>query len=173
MTKPTIVFCTTCKGRVAHIEKTLQQNMQHNAGYANCKFVLLNYNSPDHLDEYLKFVHDLNILFGYLTVYSHHEPGPFRMAHAKNMAHRLGIIEGGDILVNLDADNFTGPNFAEYIAEQFTKEPNGYLFAQMIREGPNRTPRGILGRIVVSKDAFLNAGGYDEKYSTWGPDDKD
>ena len=40
------------------------------------------------------------------------------MAHAKNMAHRLGIIEGADILCNLDADNFTGPGFASYIAEQ-------------------------------------------------------
>jgi hypothetical protein len=33
-------------------------------------------------------------------------------------------------------------------------------------------PRGISGRIAVTKEAFLLSGGYDEKYETWGPDDK-
>jgi hypothetical protein len=94
------------------------------------------------------------------------------MAHAKNMAHRLGILEGGDILVNLDADNFTGPGFAAYVAKKF-EEPNIFLWSNMIKEGPDRLPRGISGRIAVTKHGFLNAGGYDEKYETWSPDDKD
>jgi len=33
--------------------------------------------------------------------------------------------------------------------------------------------RGISGRIAVTRQAFLKAGGYDEKYQTWSPDDKD
>jgi hypothetical protein len=38
---------------------------------------------------------------------------------------------------------------------------------------PGRLGRGVSGRIAVSAHAFLNAGGYDERYSTWAPDDKD
>ena len=167
-----IVFCTTCKGRAQHIEKTLPRNLADNADYPNCRFVILDYNSADHLLPYLGANHAADVVGGRLAVYGEYSwPGPFRMAHAKNMAHRCGILEGADILVNLDADNFTGPGFASYIAEQFkTFGADSFLWARMIK---GEMPRGINGRIVVSKHAFLNLGGYDEKYSTWSPDDKD
>ena len=34
-------------------------------------------------------------------------------------------------------------------------------------------PRGITGRIIVTRNAFLVTGGYDEKYENHSPDDKD
>ena len=166
-----IVFCTTCKGRAQHLEQTLPQNIADNSDFANCKFLVLNYNSQDHLLEFLKSFPN-EIASGRLVFYSYYDWPTFRMAHAKNMAHRLGMREGGEILVNLDADNFTGKGFAAYIKEKFC-EDNVFLWSKMVKDGPDRTPRGISGRIVVTKEAFLNAGGYDEKYETWSPDDKD
>jgi hypothetical protein len=174
---PKIIFCSTCKGRVQHIEKTLPQNIADNADYLNVKFVLVDYSSPDHLNEYLQREHHEELQSGKLVVYSFPNAGPFNMAHAKNMAHRLGVVEGGDILVNLDADNYTGKGFASYIAEQFRGETglreDLFLWAHMVKDGPNKLPRGINGRIAVTKRAFINSGGYDEKYTTWAPDDKD
>lgn len=164
-----VVFCTTCKDRVQHIERTLPQNLRDNE---NCKFVLVDYNSPDHLLDYLKTTHKDAIDSGKLVVYSFPAATTFKMAHAKNMAHRLGILEGADILVNLDADNFTGPGFADYVRSKL-KEPHSFLWAKMITEGPDRLPRGVSGRIAVSINAFTKLGGYDEKYETWSPDDKD
>ena len=49
-----IVFCTTCRGRADHVEKTLPQNLADNP---NSKFVLLDYNSQDNLVPYLKANH--------------------------------------------------------------------------------------------------------------------
>jgi hypothetical protein len=167
-----IVFCITCKGRTQHLKQTLLANLADNFGsYPNCKFVVLDYNSQDGLVEWL------SVWWNRPVVYSYRDPGPFRMAHAKNMAHRLGILEGGDILVNLDADNFTGHGFAKYIADQFIR-PYGprsdiFLYSTMVKEGPDRTDRGISGRIAVTVPAFLKTGGYDEQFSTWSPDDKD
>src|SRR5690348_11274223 len=161
--KPTVVFCTTCKGRTQHLERTLPANLRDNAGYPHAKFVLVNYNSPDHLTEYVK-THMSEIERDRLTVYRFTEPTPFRMAHAKNLAHRPGMREGADILVNLDADNFTGPQFAQYVAAQFRNTPDVFLWSRMIKDGPNRLPRGISGRIAVSQKAFLLSGGYDEKF---------
>lgn len=169
MNTPRIVFCTTCKGRAQHIKQTLPQNLADNADYPNASFVVLDYDSPDDLMGYLS-EHRPVIKSGRLAVFSYLAGGPFRMAHAKNMAHRLGILDGADILVNLDADNFTGQGFATYIAEQFAADPNCFLWAQMIK---GVLPRGIHGRIAVSTHAYLNAGGYDEKFDCWGPDDKD
>lgn len=158
-----------------HIEQTLPKNLADNAGYERCKFLVLDYGDPDHLCGYLKTKHAKEIESGRVVVYSYREPGPFRMAHAKNMAHRLGMIEGADILCNLDADNFTGAGFAEYIAECFTNyEVEPFLWANRNQPSEVRYPKGCNGRIVVSRNTFLISGGYDEaKYNSWGPDDKD
>jgi len=171
-----VAFCTTCKGRAQHIKETLPRNLADNLSCPDAVFVLLDYNSQDHLKEYVRKNHQKAIDTGRLVVYSHHEAEKFQMAHAKNMAHRLGILEGADVLVNLDADNFTGPDFARYVSDQFSaSSSNGHMFlwARMVKEGPERTPRGINGRIAVPQRAFLNVGGYDEQFSTWSPDDKD
>ena len=162
-----VVFCTTCKGRAQHLEKTLPANIENNL---NAKFIILDYNSNDQLIPFLKSFHKSYYNSGRLVVYSFPQAGKFKMAHAKNMAHRCGILEGADILVNLDADNFTGPNFDSYIHAKFNIEKKVFLWSKMI---PGVLPRGIHGRIAVSRDQFLNSGGYDEKYESWGPDDKD
>jgi hypothetical protein len=91
------------------------------------------------------------------------------MAHAKNMAHRLAIEEGCNVLVNIDADNFAGRDFDQYAAEELA-QGDDFLWALMKK---GEMHRGISGRIAVTSRAFLSAGGYDEFYSEWGPDDKD
>jgi len=170
----TIAFCTTCKGRTQHLARTLPQNIADNP---DAKFIVLDYNDPGDLAEYLKSKHAADISSGKLVVYQYREPGPFHMAHAKNMAHRLGILEGADVLVNLDADNFAGPGFAKYVADQFqlghAQGLDIFLWSRMVKEGNQRLPRGVSGRIAVTRDAFILAGGYDEKYDTHSPDDKD
>ena len=173
MPNPSIAFCITCKNRTQHLEKTLPKNLADNEDYENCKFVLVDYNSQDHLVPYLKANHQAAIESGKLAVYSYKEPVPFQVGHAKNMAHRLGILEGADILCNLDADNFTGQGFARFVAEQFAGKEDMFLWARMIQHGADRLPRGINGRLVVPVKAFLHVGGYDEKYAVWSPDDKD
>lgn len=165
-----VIFCTTCKGRAQHIEQTLPQNIRDNPGYT---FVLLDYGSQDHLAEYLRNKHAGDIAAGRLVVYSFPTAGTFQMAHAKNMAHRCGLLEGGDVLVNLDADNYTGAGFGHWVGNELHRNPNAFLWSKMIKDGAGRLPKGISGRIVVSSRSFLNVGGYDERFSTWGPDDKD
>jgi hypothetical protein len=172
MNNPQIVFCTTCKDRTQHLKFTLPKNLEDNKNYDNCKFIVLDYNSQDDFSTYILSKHKADIASGRLIIYSllpgENGPRPFHMAHAKNMAHRLGIMESADILVNLDADNYTGIDFAKYIAAQMQED--AFLWAKM---APGRLSRGISGRIVVTAKAFLKAGGYDEKYDTWAPDDKD
>jgi hypothetical protein len=166
-----IAFCTTCKGRAQHIKQTLPKNLADNADYEDAVFIILDYGSQDDLIPYLKAEHQADTDAGRLVVYSRDNDGPFRMAHAKNIAHRLGILHGAEILVNLDADNYTGRSFARYVAGEFERiEDRGFLRGRMVK---GFMPRGISGRIVVTSKAFLKAGGYDERYNDWGPDDWD
>lgn len=165
-----IVFCTTCKGRTQHLAQTLPQNLADNP---EAQVVVLSYNDQTDLELYLRSNHTADIESGRLVVYQYREPVPFRMAHAKNLAHRLGILEGADLLVNMDADNYSGPGFAKYVAEKFTESDRMFMWSRMVKEGRDRLARGISGRIAVTKNGFLMAGGYDEKYETHSPDDKD
>jgi hypothetical protein len=165
-----IAFCTTVKGRVAHLEKTLPKNLADNAGYPDLKFIVLDYGKENALASLWWDLKE-EIQRGRVVVYSYPEAKSFHMTHAKNMAHRCGILEGADILVNLDADNFTGPWFAEWVGEQFKQER--VFCSPGVIKGKGRKLRGCGGRIAVTRDAFLNAGGYDEKYETWASDDKD
>jgi len=170
---PCIVFVTTCKGRLPHLERTLPQNMADNRDYPACRFVVLDYDSPDDLAGWVgRF--QAAVPDGRLVCYSYRNGGaPFHMAHAKNMAHRCGLLEGADVLVNVDADNFTGRGFARFVAGRFRRNPNVFLWANRNQPDPLRYPKGCNGRIAVSADWFLKSGGYNEKYSQWGPDDKD
>lgn len=163
-----IVFCTTVKNRTQHLRETLPRSLESNP---NSKFVILDYNTQDDLFDFLQEEMFPYIISGRLVAYSHPDEPTFRMAHAKNMAHRCGILEGGDILVNLDADNTAAPGFEDYIAYEFKHNKNCLLWSRMVK---GEMPRGVSGRIVVSKQAFLKVGGYDEhKFNEWGSDDKD
>jgi hypothetical protein len=162
----TIAFCTTCRNRTEHLKRTLPHNLLDNP---HSKFIVLNYGSQDDLLQYVSIEHQREIAEGRLVIYTHLHDHKFRMAHAKNMAHRLGIMEGADILVNLDADNLTGPRFEDSILQDVDNRI--FLWARMVK---GEFTRGISGRIAVHKQDFIKAGGYDEaKFNEWGSDDKD
>src|SRR5580698_1960850 len=169
-----IVFCTTCKGRVHHLARTLPRNMSDNAGYPGCRFVVLDYGDPGELPAYITRHHLGDIASGRLAFYSFPYTGAFRMAHAKNMAHRCGILEGADILVNMDADNYASPGFAAYIAEEFDKFGTelGFLWSNA-KSVIGRARQGLAGRTAVSRNLFWKLGGYDERYIAWAPEDED
>ncbi len=179
---PKISYCTTCKGRAHHLMKTLPANLAAEAGNPNVEFVILDYGSEDGLGEWIQqnFANELES--GRIR-YARTEQPHFRMAHAKNMAHRVAT---GDILCNLDADNFIAPDFSQWLGKQFAREPNAVVSAQrigrwdLIKERGARVMRGlpatmevggIGGRIAIRSENFYKLGGYDEKIEGWGPDD--
>lgn len=161
-----ISFCTTCKGRLHHLKRTLPVNLERNAAYPNSEFVILDYNSQDGLCDWIKDNFQDEIDSGKLTYARNPEPVHFHMAHAKNMAHRLA---SGDILVNLDADNYLGQDFAFYINSVFSEFDSVFLHSP---KGHKRVVGGCGGRIAVRRQDFMQAGGYDERFSGWSHDDK-
>lgn len=164
-----IAFVTTCKNRWQHLRETLPRNLADNK-LAETKFVVVDYNSQDEMAEDIWRDYQEELASGKLTYYRYFGEHSFRMAHAKNLAHRLGIREGATVLCNLDADNFTGKDFDAYLGNHFHTDRRVVLWANMVK---GVMPKGISGRIACTKDSFLLAGGYDEKYTTYSPDDKD
>jgi hypothetical protein len=121
---------------------TLPQNLADNP---EAQVVVLSYNDQADLELYLRSNHTADIESGRLVVYQYREPVPFRMAHAKNLAHRLGILEGADLLVNMDADNYSGPGFAKYLAEKFAESDRMFMWSRMVKEGRTAWRAGSAG----------------------------
>ncbi len=178
---PKIVFCTTCKGRAEHLRQTLPKNLADNP---NSTFVVLDYNSDDDLLDYLSAEHAAEITSGRLVVYSCIDSPVFRMAHAKNMAHRCGALEGADVLVTLDADNFAGLGFENYVTHKFAIEKGlSFItpeFAALPKPGhrfngidPLFLGRGFAGRLAIRANDFIKVGGYDQDFETWRGEDMD
>jgi predicted glycosyltransferase involved in capsule biosynthesis len=163
-----ISFCTTCMGRLSHLQKTYLENILNNIDYDNIEFVLVNYNSNDGLDEWAKnnlsqFIENETVNYFFTR-----DPAHFHMAKAKNLAHRLAT---GQILVNLDADNYLGKHNAFYINYLYNKKSNSekaYCFSK-----PDFRYYDTTGRIAVKADSFMEIGGYREDLSAYGDEDLD
>lgn len=154
-------FCTTCMDRLNHLQYSLPVNIATAQWlYPDVEFVILDYNSQDGLEIWVKENLKEHLLSGLVKYYKSTEPQYFQMSHAKNVAHKLA---SGEIICNLDADNFLRPEFLTTVLKLFEK--NG----QIILHGTG----GAYGKICLKKDYFLKLGGYNEDFEGWGIDDLD
>jgi len=140
--------------------KYLKQVYLHNLIVArdyNCDFVLVNYNSEDDIDSWIRgkdfqqFLLSKKLLYYYTD-----EPSFWRGSHAVNVAHRLG---DGDVLCNLDADNFLTKEYLDWLFELFSNNRN------IVTEGVGH---GGGGRVAVFKEDFNKVGGYTEGFFVVG-----
>lgn len=169
-----ISYCTTCKGRLHHLQQTLPANMEAEKGNPNVEFVVLDYGSEDGLGDWIKENFQEEIATGRL-IYARTESPYFKMAHAKNMAHRLA---NGDVLCNLDADNFIGEGYSRWLQEVFTQNMDvvtnhGALITRVKGALIGESLKDTRGRIAVSRDNFNLIAGYNEYYSFYRGGDND
>ena len=157
-----ISFCTTCMNRVEHLQKTLPKNLIDNADYSQVEFVVLDYNSTDGLEDWM--MQNLQNWQEKVVYFKTLQPQNYARSHSRNMAFRLA---SGDILCNLDADNFAGKGFAQYVYEVFDKHSNIYL------EARKENLQDIIGKVCFKKSDFEFIQGYDEKIINYGFEDKD
>ena len=161
----TVSLCITCMNRLFHLKETIEQNIQDNASYPNIEFVLIDYNSQDGLEDYVKANLMPYIDKGILNYYKTKEPRKFHASYAKNLSHALAK---GEVICNLDGDNFTGKDFAFYLNYMFNQkgENNIYQFFK-------RPLWGTVGRLSFYRDNFFKLGGYDEDLLPIGHEDLD
>ncbi|HEY3405719.1 MAG TPA: glycosyltransferase family A protein [Ohtaekwangia sp.] len=163
--KLSVSFCTTCMNRLFHLKQTFISSIQDNINYPNVEFVLINYNSQDGLEEWAQKTLKPYIDKGIVNYYRTPEPKSFHISKAKNLAHK---VAKGDIVVNLDGDNFAGKDFAFYANYIMQKRGDNTIF--QFKKAPFW---GTEGRIVLMKKYFMELGGYDESLEGIGHEDHD
>jgi len=155
-----ISFCTTSRDRRVHVEETLRRNLALARDPDKYEFVVLDYNSSDGLEAFLRATYRDAVATGLLAVYRTPEPAVFLHSHAKNCAHRLAT---GDVVVNLDSDSLLIERYLEHLE---TLAPAEVLIT--------RGEVDLTGRIAMFKNDFEAVGGYDEDMKFgWGWEDED
>lgn len=161
-----ISFCITCMNRLHQLRRTIKKNISDNERYPDAEFVIINYNSTDGLDQWVRENLNEQIKSGRVKYFYTREPKGWSAAHAKNLAH---FMSTGDIVCNLDGDNFTGKDFAFYINYLFDENKDGDLLLQFRK----KKYFGTYGRICMKRKSFEALGGYDEDLYAVGGEDMD
>jgi glycosyl transferase family 2 len=158
-----ISFCVTCKNRLWQLRHTFPANVDAVAADGAAELVLLNYNSADGLDRWVRRF-EADVERG-LVRYVHERSAPhFHCSKAKNLAH---LAATGDFVVNLDADNLVGDTIAAW-RRAWDERPDTVLHGFSGDYGD-----GTYGRIGVPRTTFLAIGGYDEAMLPLSQQDKD
>ncbi|MBD1424441.1 glycosyltransferase family 2 protein [Sphingobacterium arenae] len=161
-----ISFCTTCMNRLSYLKQTLAKNLDDNLDYENLEFVLLDYNSSDGLESYIKANYSEELKNGKLVYFKIDTIEFYDWTHSRNLVVSLAT---GDIICNIDADNFTGTGFATYVNHVFNQASDVFLTTYYVPLQKN----DVLGRICMLKQSFLKIGGYDERMKHYGFEDID
>lgn len=158
-----ISLCTTCMGRLHDLKDTLPENIKFNKDYQNLEFVILDYNSPDGLEDWMKANMMPHIESGKVVYYKTVIPRHYSMTKSRNLAFKLA---SGDIVNNVDADNFVNEGFARYVNVLANQQPERAIFA--------KGKKMLRGRLGFWKSEFMEIlKGYDEEIEHYGHDDHD
>lgn len=143
-----ISYCSTCKGRLWQLKQSLPINIKLTSD--EVEIILLDYHSDDGLQDYIFNEYQDYLKTGKLKYYKlvDYFDG-FDMAFAKHIVHSLAT---GDILFNLDADNFIGTTIPELL-----NLPRDSILVSEPLEG---TGDSMVGRIGIHKSNYIAIGGY-------------
>lgn len=167
MNRKKISFCVTYQNWFHQISQTLLQNLKDNEDYSSIlEFVLVDFGAEDELQRWIEANFRDYLQDGYLKYLRTQEMKSRHMSIAKNTAH---YHARGNILVNLDCDNYTGPNYAGFIQSFF--ENRG--IKTILHQFSQKKGDGTCGKVAVHKKYFHKAGGYDESLAPAGYQDLD
>lgn len=163
--EPTLCFFTVVMNRLHHLKQTLPANLSGNTR-ASTRFLVLDYNSNDGLQEYIIETFSEELKSGRLEYHRYAQAKYFSHSHSRNLAVK---ITDAEIVCNVDADNFTGPGFDTFLQEKFA------LYPRAVVSGLSNSQNiyGAFGRMATRKKHFQEIGGYDESFEGYGFEDYD
>lgn len=172
--QPNITFCITCRNRTDFLKQTIFRNLEV-AEKRNADFTLVNYGSEDNLNDFVK-KHLKKYVQNNIIQYYYYEANEWCASKAKNVSHYMAT---GNVLFNLDCDNFISIELYDKLIELFTEIPDS-----CVKNSKNPSSNfwvgnqeyigdGTGGRICLSRKKFLKLGGYDETLEVMGHQDND
>ena len=157
-------YCISIKNRLYQLKKTLRENIDNSSDES--EFVLIDYDSNDELKEFIYNNFSNEILSGKLTYLYTDKIKYWHASICKNTTH---MKAKGNILVNLDCDNYIGTGGDQLIINEFKNSGDNIIISQT----DNIMGSGNGGRISITKNNFIKLGGYNEQFYPMGYQDYD
>lgn len=149
--------------RLHHIKQTLPKNIENTQEYDSAEFVLLDYSSTDGLLEWVENNMITYLNSGRLKYYRIEGKKIFERSRSRNLAISLAQ---GKYVCSVDADNYIGKGFADYVVSTLEKNKNAYLVSDVHQRF--YFLRNTFGRFCVRKEDFEAIGGLDESMKGYG-----
>lgn len=162
-----VSFCTGIKNRLHQLKQTLFENLESNMeNQKDIEFVLVDFDSDDNCSDWVINNCKNYLASGFLKFFKINNFPYWHASVCKNTCHFLGE---GEVLVNLDCDNFTGIRGGKKLIDIFQNK-NIKLCHQWCRK---EWFSGNYGRIGVRRNLFYELGGYDESLYNMAYQDTD
>lgn len=151
-----ISLCTPVMNRTQDLRKSMHARILAARLSPPIEFVILDYNSRDDLAEY---VGSLELPDGIKLTYAKYEGrNYYHQAHAYNLAILAG---SGDFFTLMGADTYP---LGEYFNVVRKMASEGYIWMEDER---------YRGAIACRRDEFIESGGFDERFESYGPEDRE
>lgn len=152
-----ISLCVPSMNRTHDLKVALPAMIKAAQASPPCEISLVNYNSTDDLDEWIRTVEiPDDVIFSYRK-YSGRDY--YHMAHARN----LSVVNSkGDYIAIGSADMVPAEDYFKIAREMI--ETDHYTWIQ---------DKVLQGFIICQRKEFIAAGGYDENFEFYGPEDRD
>lgn len=154
-----VSFCIPCMNRTYDLKKVMPYLIKAAKTSPPVEVVIIDYNSKDDLEEYIRSVKQENLDF-LLTYRKYTGRDTYHMAHARNLSV---LTASGEYIVIFSADLYPNDGFIPTVRRLIAETGAGWLYTGLV----------YLGVIVCKKAEFVAAGGYDERFELYGPEDKD
>jgi hypothetical protein len=156
-----ISLCIACMNRTYCLKQTLPFVIKAANASPPVEITVLDYSSKDGLQHYLEDVSETVELadgntFNYPMIFGEEY---FHVAHARNAAV---MASHGEYIIQLDTEIMPSSGFVKHIRERIEAEHPVWMC---------EAPVGCV--IVCQRKEFIDAGGYDERFYVYGPEDKD
>lgn len=157
--KPSISLVTRCMNRLHDLKITLPKNIKDNSNYEKLEFVIIDYNSSDGLGDWINSNMMDHIESGRLNYFRTDRPNFFCPNHSQNVAFKAAA---GDLVANVDSDNYTHFNYANRLAECASVSKKRVIIVpeNFLLIGSKRL--FLKGRFAIYKSDILDLGGFDE-----------
>lgn len=151
-------ICTPCMNRTYDLKKCLPSRIAAAAKSPPVEISIVNYNSIDDLDEYMKTV---QVPDGVTLTYNKYtgRRRTWHMAHGFNLAI---LASQGEYFWLMGTDVYLKENAVQTVRGMIESE--GFVWMH---------PSRYKGIIVCQREEFIAAGGYDERFEFYGPEDRE
>lgn len=157
------------KNRLENLSLTLPTLFEAANASPPIEIVIVDYNSDIPLENYLKNNTPPLDPHNFLLVYRYTGNPYFHMAHSRNVANK---ISHGAYLTQGNVDMLLHPSYFQIMRDGITPEIPLYFIAKTpvsARYNSCWHPQIM----VVERNEFMSAGGFDERFEFWGAEDKD